>query len=138
MVSSTRFSTKKTQRRLRVRYKYYIEVQSDEHYLYASELAEIIGAYTSSGKPHTKFVSYVYHSSHKRNKVFYHTRKGLREVFPLSDNDIERFANLLKNSARDKSGAYIVSVPSNDLSEVKTFYVYTKEEEYYFHGTSDF
>ena len=137
MVSSTRSSMKKTQRRLRVRYKYYIEVQSNEHYLYASELAEIIGAYTSSGKPHTKFVSYVYHSSHKRNKVFYHTKKGLREVFPLSESDIERFVDLMKNSTRDKSGACIVTVPSNDLSEVKTFYVYTKEKEYYY-GTSNF
>lgn len=118
-------------------YKYYVEVQSDEHYLYAFELAEIIGAYTSSGKPHTKFVSYVYHNSHKENKVFYHTKKGLREVFPLSESDIKRFADLMKNSARDKSGAYIITVPGNDSSGVKTFYVYTKKEEYLY-GISDF
>lgn len=117
-------------------YKYYVEVQSDEHYLYASELAEIIGAYTSSGKPHTKFVSYVYHSNKKRDKVFYHTKKGLREVFPCSESDIKHFADLIKNSARDKSGAYIVTVPSNN-SSVKTFYIYTKKEEYLY-GTSDF
>ena len=117
-------------------YKYYVEVYRDEHYPYASEIAEIIGAYTSSGKPHAKFVSYVYHAIEKKNKIFYHTRKGLREVFPLTDSDIKRFADLIKNSARDKSGAYIVTVPGNE-SEVKTFYVYTKEEEYLY-GTSDF
>ena len=119
-------------------YKYYVEVYSDEHYLYASEIAEIIGAYTSSGKPHVKFVSYVYHANKKKNKIFYHTRKGLREVFPLTDSDIKRFADLIKNSARDKSGAYIVTVRSNDSSEVKTFYIYTKEGEDYFYGSPDF
>lgn len=119
-------------------YKYYVEVYSDEHYLYASEIAEIIGAHTSSGKPHVKFVSYVYHTIEKKNKIFYHTRKGLREVFPLTDSDIKRFADLIKNSARDKSGAYIVTVRSNDSSEVKTFYVYTKEGEDYFYGTPKF
>ena len=117
-------------------YKYYVEVQSDEHYLYASEIATILGYFTSSGKPYTRFVSYVYHAN-KKNKIFYQTRKGLREVFPLTDSDIKHFADLIKNSAQDKSGAYIVTVPGNKL-EIKTFYVYTKEGENYFYGTPDF
>ena len=120
-------------------YKYYVEVQSDEHYLYASEIATILGCLTSSGKPHSKFVSYVYHANEKsKNRIFYNTKKGLREVFRFTEDDIRRFADLIKNSARDKAGAYIVTVSSNNSSEVKTFYVYTKEVEDYFYGTSKF
>lgn len=38
-------------------YTYYTPVQSDEHYLYASELAEKYGVFTLSGRPHIQLVS---------------------------------------------------------------------------------
>ena len=41
-------------------YKYYQEIESCAHFLYASEIAEITQLYTYKGEPHKRFVTAYY------------------------------------------------------------------------------
>ena len=80
-------------------YTYYVPVTSDEHYLYASELAEMFGIYTVTGRPHTQLVS-AYLTSlelfEQAAPLFYPTKHGLRRVFRDGANRMELLVRKLK------------------------------------------
>ena len=68
-------------------YTYYLQVFSDEHMLFASEIAELYQVYSSSGKPHHKLIKtvildYIINNNLNYMPIFYETKNGLREVFP--------------------------------------------------------
>ena len=88
-------------------YKYYIQVFSDEHMLFASELAEVYGIYSLSDKPHyalvkTAITDYIDNNNIKHMPIFYETKKGLREVFPR-----EYYEPALKSLLTNSEGVYI-------------------------------
>lgn len=66
--------------------KYYIEVEYDSHYPTAKEVAEIIGIFNATNKPHAMFVrAYLGKSNLK-----YLGRNGMTQVF----NDYEKILKL--------------------------------------------
>lgn len=68
-------------------YTYYKKVESDKHYLYASEIAEYLctkyGIVTLSGRPAIKMIEAILADKETdQERLFYMTRKGLRLVHP--------------------------------------------------------
>ena len=60
-------------------YKYYMEVESNEHYYNAYELAKAYNIMTNTDKPHSRFVARLLSEQQKKNnypKLYYHTAKG--------------------------------------------------------------
>ena len=77
-----------------MKYKYYLEVESDKHYMYASEVAEWLkhnyGIVTENGKAHTKMIQAMLEESDRAIaaengteyiKIYYNTRNGLKRVY---------------------------------------------------------
>ena len=67
-------------------YKYYLEIESPEHFLNAYELARVYGIYTSKDKPHARFVSrlikdYCTHVGIEE-RFNYKTKEGMMQVWP--------------------------------------------------------
>lgn len=60
-------------------YKYYLEIESEKHLLFPSEIASALRLYSESGKLHEKYVLALseFISPHK---LYYNTRNGLRRV----------------------------------------------------------
>lgn len=74
-------------------YTYYTPVQSDEHYLYASELAEKYGVFTLSGRPHIQLVSACLSKMEEdigQPPFYYMTRFGLKRVYKYGDDFMRR------------------------------------------------
>lgn len=66
-------------------YTYYVSVESEEHMLYLTEIAEKYGLMLA-GKPRTRLVSsivrkYIRENHPEYEPHYYETRHGLREVF---------------------------------------------------------
>ena len=65
-------------------YKYYEEIESGEHYLYASEVAEILmknhGIVSMTGCVPTTMVAGLLDALDDR-RLFYNTRRGIRRVY---------------------------------------------------------
>lgn len=81
-------------------YTYYLAVRSNEHMLFAKELAEKYGIYSSTGNPHNKLIKvviidYLIENNIPYRPLFYETKSGLREVFSqiLYEPAFERFIN---------------------------------------------
>ena len=85
-------------------YTYYVPVTSDEHYLYASELAEMFGIYTVNGRLHTQLVS-AYLASlellEQSTPLFYATKNGLRRVFRDGVNRMDLLVQKLKEQPNE-------------------------------------
>lgn len=71
-------------------FKYYAEKESDQHYLFSNEIAELLsrnyGITSENGTPATKLVEALlgdYEHMHGMPKLFYNTRHGLRRVYPF-------------------------------------------------------
>lgn len=69
--------------------KYYLEVFYEEHMLYANEIATQYGLVDQSGKPMASKVTSILKSYAKRNNMelktlYYHTKYGLKRVYPES------------------------------------------------------
>lgn len=67
-------------------FDYYMKITSNEHMLYASEISELYGIQSSTGRPHHSLVKTVIVDYMKSNNIeyiplFYETKNGLREVF---------------------------------------------------------
>jgi hypothetical protein len=126
MVELNQFSFMKTSRKEEdtLIYKYYQEIYREEHYLFASEIAEKVGVYTKNGLLHTKFISFIYHCMYAFDrKLFYNTKKGLVEVFPFFPEQVEKIRNMVKAAPLDeKTGTYKVTILPMAGSS-KTFYV---------------
>lgn len=103
-------------------YTYYVPVASDEHYLYASELAEMFGIYTVNGRPHTQLVS-AYLTSlelfEQSAPLFYATKHGLRRVFRDGVNRMDLLVQKLKEQPGD--------IKTMTLPNGKTFKLKLKE-----------
>lgn len=68
-------------------YKVYLEIQTEEHMLYAKEIAEAYGLYSLNGNPHYTLMKIIILDYLKENDIeymplFYDSRNGLKEVFP--------------------------------------------------------
>lgn len=68
-------------------YKFYLEIKTEEHMLYAKEIAEIYGLYSLNGNPHSTLMKIIILDYLKENQIdyipiFYNSRNGLKEVFP--------------------------------------------------------
>lgn len=77
-------------------YKYYAEHESENHYLFSSEIAELLykiyGITNDKGSYPTKLVeSYLYDFEKKCKmvKLYYNTRNGLRRVYPAGQWMVE-------------------------------------------------
>ena len=84
-------------------YMYYTPVVMEEHGLFASELAVIatekLGIVSSSGKPHTGFISAFMQSMEKMDEnvpapLYYETSRGLARVYIHGLQYIERLAEI--------------------------------------------
>ena len=70
-------------------FNYYIQVNSEEHMLYANEIARLYKINTIEGKPHKNFVSkylewYADNYISDYYQLYYQTRYGLTKVYPQS------------------------------------------------------
>lgn len=88
-------------------YKYYQELNSNEHMLYANEIASMIGILSENNKPHSSLikiaiVDFFLENDIKYNAIYFNTKKGLREVFKYDDYR-EAIKRLLETS---KEGVY--------------------------------
>lgn len=103
-------------------YTYYVPVTSDEHYLYASELAEMFGIYTVNGRPHTQLVS-AYLTSlelfEQAAPLFYPAKHGLRRVFRDGVNRMKLLVQKLKEQPNE--------IKTMTLPNGKTFKLKLKE-----------
>lgn len=102
-------------------YKYYVEVYRDEHYPYASEIAEITQLYTYKGKPHKGFVTAYYDHRFCEHKLYYNSRAGLIRVFPKLEqkSELDLLVNTVRQSPKGKNGEYLVSIENN-----RTYHVF--------------
>ena len=71
-------------------YKYYAEKESEEHYLFSNEIAELLnkgfGIQNEKGGLATRMIETFlndYEETYGMPKLFYNTRHGLRRVYPL-------------------------------------------------------
>lgn len=100
-------------------YTYYVPVTSDEHYLYASELAEMFGIYTVNGRPHTQLVS-AYLTSlelfEQAAPLFYPTKHGLRRVFRDGPNRVRLLVQKLNEQSDEIK---IITLPSGKTFKLK-------------------
>ena len=71
-------------------YKYYAEQESEDHYLFSNEIADLLnkrfGIQNEKGDLSTRMVeAYLsdYEEKYGMPKLFYNTRHGLRRVYPL-------------------------------------------------------
>lgn len=67
--------------------KYFIEVFSEEHMLFAKEIASLYDIMDSKGNPNYSLVGkaineYIKENNIEYNQLFYNTKNGLRKVFP--------------------------------------------------------
>lgn len=81
-------------------YTYYLAINSNEHMLFAKELAEKYSIYSSTGNPHNKLIKaiiidYLIDNNMPYRPLFYETKNGLREVFSrtLYEPAFKRFLN---------------------------------------------
>ena len=91
-----------------MKYKYYAEVESDIHHMYASELAEWLkhnyGIVAESGKAHIKMVQALLEDTDKviaaeqglerSVKLYYNTRNGLKRVYVSAPRIVMRVEKL--------------------------------------------
>ena len=68
-------------------YKYYKEVNTTEHFYFASEICDSLGVYSNNNRPYVRFFTYFYDGYCKivginEDKLYYQTRNGLVRVFP--------------------------------------------------------
>lgn len=65
-------------------YQYWTPVYSEEHFLYAKEIAPMFGIQTKTGNIHNRLVSALLKEYCRENNImplFYFTKNGPREVF---------------------------------------------------------
>ena len=67
-------------------FDYYMKITSNEHMLYASEIAKMYNINSTTGKPHyslvkTVIVDYMKDNNFEYIPLFYNTKNGLKEVF---------------------------------------------------------
>lgn len=91
-----------------MKYKYYLELESDKHYMYASEVAEWLkhnyGIVAESGKAHIKMVQALLEDTdkiiateqglEKSVKLYYNTRNGLKRVYVSAPRIVMRVEKL--------------------------------------------
>lgn len=69
-------------------YKYYQEVEKEEHMLFAAEIAELLQLKSLTNKPFRIFVSAFLNDVRERSgrpRLFYNTKHGLTQVFSKED-----------------------------------------------------
>lgn len=86
-------------------YNYYMKFKSEEHMLFAREIAELYRIYSTSGKPHSSLIrailsDYIYETFQEYNPMYYITKSGPVEVFPAAiyQEAINRFVNKQENN----------------------------------------
>lgn len=69
-----------------MKYTYYLELQSDEHMLYADEVAAKFGLYSQKDILHSQFAKdVIQHCNKDLPRLMYNTRHGLKRVYRLQD-----------------------------------------------------
>jgi hypothetical protein len=67
-------------------YKYYLEIESEEHFLNCYELGRLYNIYTEKDKPHARFVSRLLkeycNMAGIEERFYYKTAKGMMLVWP--------------------------------------------------------
>lgn len=101
-------------------YKYYQEIESCAHFLYASEIAEITQLYTYKGEPHKRFVTAYYDHRFCEHKLYYNSRAGLIRVLPKLEqkSELDLLVNTVRQSPKGKNGEYLVSIENNRIYHV--------------------
>ena len=117
-------------------YKYYKEVNTVEHFCFASEICDSLGVYSNNNKPHIRFFTYFYDGYCKtvginEDKLYYQTRNGLIRVFP-NLSAIASFAICIKSELRRNNDSSRLTIEINDKSfnilvDVKKFKYTFKE-----------
>ena len=101
------------------------ETETNEHYLYSSEIADTLEIKSSTGWTHSNFVSAYLNNKleeKKEKQLFYSSPKGLRQVFQNQD-DVLQLCAAIKSYPVIKTinGKKIRKIPVNK----KTYTIYT-------------
>lgn len=59
---------------------YYKPVELEDHFLFLSEICELIGLYTTAGNLHTKLLK-AWFDTNPCEELYYNTKKGLTRVY---------------------------------------------------------
>lgn len=90
-------------------YTYYIKVESEEHMLFASEIAKAFNLYSESNKPHIKLIStaikHILKKESFTGSIYYQTKGSLRQVYPSSIylkaiDYIEKNSHVINNTCK--------------------------------------
>lgn len=92
-------------------YIYYLELESDEHYPYSSEVAallyERLGWSTKTNKPPVTFMAAFLREKESKDErikypMYYNTKKGLVRVYPFALEYLEELADYLSGEYEAK------------------------------------
>jgi hypothetical protein len=92
-------------------YIYYLELESDEHYPYSSEIAillhERLGWSTRTNKPPVMFMAAFLREKESKDErikypMYYNTKKGLVRVYPFALEYLEELADYLSGEYEAK------------------------------------
>jgi hypothetical protein len=111
-------------------FRYFVEVYSPQHMLFANEIADIVynlGWSSDKGAPPINFVREFMNSlltKNSRAKMYYETSKGLKRVYEPSDVDI-LLSTLTSNEVKNLN-KYSFTVGTAN-GKTKHFYIYKKK-----------
>ena len=94
-------------------YEYYTPVELEEHCLYAGEIAEAFGIYTTNGKLHTRLIGKLLNTIESSSPLYYKTKYGLNRCYRPSD--ITKAAEFLAENMVRGDNMYTVRIEGKNF-----------------------